>query len=93
MVEQGVFPKDPVLSILSSKYVEARLHTDLPVSHERYKFNERIQGIRAHFLGEGNIGLPYYIIVDPDEAEVSIAKRAGYAEVSVFEEFLSVDTR
>lgn len=92
MVEQGVFPKDPVRSILSSKYVEARLHTDLSSGHERYKFNERIQEVRAHFLGEGNIGLPQYVIVDPNDEEVSIAQRAGYAAVSVFEEFLSVDT-
>ena len=86
-VERGVFPKAKVKKVLTPRFVEARLHTDLPESHPHYKFNARIQEVRARFLGEGNIGLPHYIVVDPLDPYRSIVKLSGSAGANTFVRF------
>ena len=72
-----MFPKPQVKKVLTPRFVEARLHTDLPESHPHYKFNARIQEVRTRFLGKGNIGLPHYIVVDPLDPYKSIVKLSG----------------
>ena len=87
MVEQGVFPKKAVRDLLNSDFVEARLNTDLPESHPHYKFNERIQGLRATLLGKDNPGLPQYFVADPNNIERPLIKRSGAAGVDKFVSF------
>ena len=50
---------------MKPKFVEARLHTDMTAGHKNFRYNKRIQEIRARFLGAGNLGLPQYLIVSP----------------------------
>jgi hypothetical protein len=87
MVEQGVFPKTQ--DILEPGFVEARLHTDLNSRHPNYKFDKRIQEVRAEYLGEGNIGLPQYLILDPNDLTKPKAKKfdGSYGGVEAFKKF------
>lgn len=82
-----MFPKAAVKKILNPGFVEARIHTDLTEAHPTYKFNKRIQEVRARFLGEGNIGLPVYIVVDPNDPFREIVRMEGAKDAATFVRF------
>ena len=88
-----MFPKAAVKKILTPNFVEARIHTDLTEAHPTYKFNDRIQEIRARFLGKGNIGLPQYIVVDPADPFRQIGKLSGAKSTATFLEFFRALTQ
>jgi len=56
-MELGKFRQDPIAPILRAHFVEARLHTDGAANLAR------IQELQREYVGD--IGLPNYIIVDP----------------------------
>lgn len=64
--------------ILKPKFIEVRLHTDLTSTHPNYeKFAARITEVRDQYLGKGNIGLPQYLILDPNNPDKPIARKGG----------------
>jgi hypothetical protein len=83
-----VFPDKTVRPILKSQFIEARLHTDKTEDSARFEFNDRILELRDKFVGEGNIAIPAYYIVDP-ETETVYGAHKGLAAVAVFVDFFN----
>jgi hypothetical protein len=83
-----VFPK--IQDLLEPGFVEARLHADYPSSHKNYKFDARIQEVRTQYLGKGNIGLPQYVILDPNNLKKPLARKldGSYGLIPAFKKFL-----
>ena len=82
-----MFPRPQVKKLLTSGFVEARIHTDLTPAHPTYGFNARIQEVRAQFLGKGNVAVPQYIVVDPADPFRAIVKLEGAASADKFVRF------
>lgn len=80
-MENGVFPKDPVKSLLGEHFVEARLHTDKFTPHRDavLELQDQLVGSKA---------LPVYIVVDPANPTVKLAQKAGAMGAEGFAAFL-----
>ena len=80
-----MFPFESVAKVLKERYVEARLHTDMTEAMPVYaRYNTRIQGLRDKYIGKGNVGIPQYFILKPDDLDHPLARRPGSAGVSTF---------
>jgi thiol:disulfide interchange protein len=79
LMEENVFPSEEVAPLLERYYVEARLHTDGAVNHER------ILELQAELTQ--SVANPYYVLQDPDTAAV-LGKQEGYAGPDAFRRFL-----
>lgn len=67
-MELGWFRKSPIVDVLESGFVEARLHTDGTENIER------ILALQELYVGD--VGLPNYVIIDPSDE----SKHGRYAE-------------
>ena len=72
-MELGKFREEPIAPILEKHYVEARLHTD------GKDHIDRIKELQEQYVG--GIGLPNYIIVDPD----TLKKHGRYEGIAITE--------
>lgn len=68
-MEGSIFPSAAVAAELESKFVEARLHTDLG------GYAKRAQGLRAELTN--SIALPIYVVIDPVTGKVGGELQGG----------------
>lgn len=61
-MELGTFLKPAVSGLLAKNFVEVRLHLDGETNIERIK---ELQGT----LADGNVAMPYFVLVDPQSGE------------------------